>query len=114
MSFRSYPLVWDNITNSTTTTPLPSAPPVDSHPLLSFVDFLLLCVVVSLCYYAALCVCTMAVGESYAGLVSPFAFLRSLLVDLFHALRNGRSSVVGVDASLAEEDPRDIFNVGST
>eukprot|EP00796_Vickermania_ingenoplastis_P002028 gene2028-1218_t len=82
-----------NETNSSTLAPSNTTRPPEEemHQLMESWEFVCLTLVVALCYYAAMCMCTIAVGESYSRLVSPFSLLKTILVDLYETIRHGSS-----------------------
>lgn len=95
-TFEALHVVGNSTTNS------PSVLPSDElFDLLSQWQFVLLCFCVAQCYYAAMCICSMAVGETYGNLFSPFTLLKNALVGLYQALRHGDQRV-GV--SLGNDD----------
>lgn len=68
---------------------LPSATsdPQDLHTLLSNTEFFFLVLFSAACYYTALMISAVAVGESVSAFISPFVMLRSLFTRGFTALR---------------------------
>lgn len=78
-------------TNSTTTSSIAPIPAEEEvHQLLSMMQFSVLCLIVGVFYYAAMLFSMIAVGQSYAslrtGLVSPFSFLKTAIVEIYEAV----------------------------
>lgn len=93
----------DNESNRNETNPpfSSSTPTPETYELLTMTQFVLLCVFSFLCFYGSLCISSVAVGESYTGIGSPFSSIRVFLIEVFEMCRQ-RAYSVGISPEEAE------------